>query len=223
MIAVLQMGSVYCNNGVDVRPLKVGSTVVSIMKESLYSNRLRPKGNDCKEGSLNYHIAPGQVWYLVHSKPNGERMALRNLKNQNFLAFLPLQKLTYRKDTAFQTQVRPLFPDYMFVAQEPAAGQWHKINNTRGVARLVSIAAYPKPVPSSIFNQLFEQCDTTGIFQQSVNLVTGDKVKDTLGPFSGSMGKIIEIEPSQGVHLLFDFMGQKSSLTVDSRRIIPTA
>jgi transcriptional antiterminator RfaH len=191
------------------------------MKENLYSSRLPRKGNDFKELSLNHNLSAGQVWYLVQCKPNGEQMALRNLKNQDFPVFLPLQELTYRKGNAFQTQVRPLFPGYMFVGQDPAAGQWRKINNTRGVARLVSITSSPTPVPSAIMKQLFEQCDTTDIFQQGVKLVTGDNVKITQGPFIGAMGKIMEIEPSQRVHLLLDIMGQKSRLTIDGDGLTP--
>jgi len=209
------MGSAYCDSVGGVWLTREDSKVVIIMKDSLYGFRLQPKGNDSSERPLKNNLAAGQLWYLVHCKPNGEQMALRNLRTQNFLAFLPLQKLTSRRGTAFQTQLRPLFPGYMFVAQDPAAGQWRKINNTRGVARLVSIAAYPTPVPTIIMNQLFERCDKTGIFQQSMNLVAGEKVKITQGPFSGAMGKITEIEPSRRVHLLLDFMGQKSSLTVD--------
>jgi transcriptional antiterminator RfaH len=191
------------------------------MKKSLYISQNQPKGNDFRERSLTYERDVGQAWYLVHCKPNCEQMALRNLENQNFPAFLPLQNLTNRKGICFQTRVRPLFPGYMFVAQDPDAGQWRKINSTRGVARLVCLAADPTPVPLIIMNQLFERCDVNGLFQQSVNIVTGDNVKISQGPFSGMIGKIIEIEPSQRIHLLLDFLGQKSKITIGSRDITP--
>ena len=201
----------------------MSAAIGRIMKKSLYSSQNQPKGNDCRERSLTYQRDDGQVWYLVHCKPNSEQIAFRNLKNQDFSAFLPLQKLTVRKDIGFQTRARPLFPGYMFVAQNPDAGQWRKINSTRGVARLVCLAADPTPVPRIIMNQLFEHCDMDGVFQQSVNLVTGDNVKISQGPFSGMIGKIIEIEPSQRVHLLLDVLGQKSKMTIDSGAITPIA
>ena len=170
-----------------------------------------------------HHLAPGQVWYLVHCKPNGEQMALRNLKNRDFPAFLPLQKLTRRKGASFQTQIRPLFPGYMFVAQDPAVGQWRKIKNTRGVAQLVRLAAEPTPVPPTIMDHLFARCDATSVFQQSATLVAGDDARITQGPFAGAIAKIIEIDPSQRVHLLLDFMGQTSTLTIDASRVLPTS
>ena len=191
------------------------------MKESLNSNLNQLKDNDCRARSLTYERDADQFWYVVHCKPNSEKLALRNLKNQNFSAFLPMEKVTSRKGVCFQTRVRPLFPGYMFVAQDPGAGQWRKINSTRGVARLVCLATDPTPVPLIIMNQLFEQCDANSLLQQSVNVVIGDNVKISQGPFSGMIGKIIEIEPSQRIHLLFDFLGQKSKITIDSRGITP--
>jgi transcriptional antiterminator RfaH len=194
------------------------------MSDPLPSSQTRPKeSGDMGGQSPAPHLAAPQVWYLVHCKPNGEQMALRNLENQDFSAFLPLQKLTRRKGTAFQTELRPLFPGYMFVAQDPTAGQWRKINNTRGVARLVRLAAEPTPVPPTIMDQLFARCDATGVFQQSATLVAGDGVKITQGPFAGAITKIIEIDPNQRVHLLLDFMGQTSTLTIDAAGVAPTS
>mgnify|MGYP001031712317 CR=1 FL=1 len=191
------------------------------MKKTLYSSQNQPTGNNCRERSQTYNRNAGQLWFLVHCKPNGEQMAVRNLENQDFSTFLPLQKLTNRKGLGFETQLRPLFPGYIFVAQDPDAVQWRKINSTRGVARLVCLATDPRPVPLIIMNQLFECCDPNGVFQQRVDFITGDKVKISQGPFSGMIGKIIEIEPSQRVHVLFDFLGQKSKVIVDSRGITP--
>ena len=192
------------------------------MNKPLSSSLNQPKAKDHSEGCLPVHyIKDGQAWYLVHCKSNSEKMALRNLDNQGFSSFMPLQEVTRRRGVTFQTKLKPLFPGYIFVAQNPFAGQWRKINNTRGVARLVSLGAGPTPVPPTIMNQLFERCDATGIFQQSVNLVTGDNVKISQGPFSGTIGKIIEIEPDQRVHLLFNFMGQTSKLELDITAVAP--
>ena len=143
---------------------KYSPRITSTMSNPLLSSTSQPKEGVYMGGQLPaHHLAGGQVWYLVHCKPNGEQLALRNLKNQDFPAFLPLQKLTRRKGTAFQTRLRPLFPGYMFVAQDPTAGQWRQINNTRGVARLVRLGAEATPVPQTIMHQLFARCDATGV------------------------------------------------------------
>ena len=194
------------------------------MRDSLPDSAQQPKKINYKgKQSAAHNIDAGQSWYLVHCKPNGENIALRNLENQGFYAFLPLQKLTSRKGAVFQTKLRPLFPGYMFVAQEPASGQWRKINSTRGVAKLVCLGTEPTPVPPTIIEQLFARCDETGVFQQSAELVAGTDAKITQGPFAGAVAKIAEIDAGLRVHLLLDFMGQKSKLELDGDSVVPTA
>lgn len=166
------------------------------------------------------YLDASQAWYVVHCKPNSEKTALLNLKNQGFFPFLPLQKVTFRKGAAFQTKLRPLFPGYMFVAQKPTSSNWHKINNTRGVVRLVTLTAEPTPVPPIIMNQIFARCDMNDVYQQNSDINSGDYVKITQGPLAGAIGEIIKIDPDKRVHLLFDFMGQKSSLTINSVNVI---
>ena len=115
-------------------------------------SQLTNSANNWEHSKVRY-LDASQAWYVVHCKPNSEKTALLNLKNQGFFPFLPLQKVTFRKGAAFQTKLRPLFPGYMFVAQKPTSSNWHKINNTRGVVRLVTLTAEPTPVPPIIMNQ----------------------------------------------------------------------
>ena len=56
-------------------------------------------------------------WYLVQCKPNAAKIAVRNLKNQCFGTFLPLQEITKRKGKTFQRQIRQLFPGYLFTGK----------------------------------------------------------------------------------------------------------
>ena len=58
------------------------------------------------------------------------------------------------------------------------------------------------------------------VYQQNSDINSGDYVKITQGPLAGAIGEIIKIDPDKRVHLLFDFMGQKSSLTINSVNVI---
>ena len=55
-------------------------------------------------------------WYLIQFKPNSHRLAERNLRQQGFETFLPMQKITHRKISRFVNDLKPLFPGYMFVS-----------------------------------------------------------------------------------------------------------
>ena len=92
-------------------------------------------------------------WYLVQLKPNGHRLAKANLERQGFKAFLPLQNVTKRSAHKFVESLVPLFPGYMFVELDTVQNAWRKVNSTLGVARIVSLAGAPTPVPSEIVNE----------------------------------------------------------------------
>lgn len=189
------------------------------------SNNLNQAENGAHKKKLmsTNHLDDSKTWYLVHCKPNAEQMALRNLENQGFSVFLPLQKMTNRQNLTFRTKTRPLFPGYIFVAQNHLSSQLHKVNNTRGVARIVRLSNEPTSVPTSIMRQLFACCDETSVFQQSALLNVGEDVKIIQGSLTGSIAKIIKIEPSQRVHLLFHFMGQESTLEIDVAGVVPVS
>ena len=79
-----------------------------------------------------------KLWHLIQFKPNAHRLAQRNLKRQDFEVFLPMQEITRRKASRFVSDLRPLFPGYMFVGVDSRAAPWRTINSTIGVSRLVS-------------------------------------------------------------------------------------
>ncbi len=166
-------------------------------------------------------VVPHLSWFLVHCKPNAAYLARQNLKNQDFGVFLPLQKITKRKAKQFQTRLHPLFPGYLFVQLDPLAGHWRKINNTRGVARLVQLGAEPRPVPDTVITALLERCDADHVLQDPGILEVGTEARISEGPLSGFVAKIIEIEPDSRVHLLLDIMGQITHITVAPSTIIP--
>ena len=103
-----------------------------------------------------------QDWFLIQFKPNAHRMAERNLNQQGFSTFLPLEEVTIRAYPKFINVLRPVFPGYMFVNVETNVYPWRKIKNTFGVSRIVSVEGIPKPVPSQLVSCLMSRCDKLG-------------------------------------------------------------
>ena len=69
-------------------------------------------------------------WFILEIKSNSYQKAIRNLSNQKFETFLPLQ--SFRGNKSFKPKIitRPLFPGYMFVAFDKSIAGWQKINST---------------------------------------------------------------------------------------------
>ena len=165
-------------------------------------------------------------WYLVQCKPNAAQIAVRNLENQSFGTFLPLQEITKRKGKIFQRQISPLFPGYLFVQIAPDQGPWRQINSTRGVNRLVRLGAEPSVVPNEIVEALVARCDQQSILRQTIEtqsgqLHTGNHAQVTQGPFSGFIATISNIEPNNRINILIDIMGQTTKVAINAGALQP--
>jgi len=165
-------------------------------------------------------------WYLVQCKPNAAQIVVRNLENQSFGTFLPLQEITKRKGRIFQRQIRPLFPGYLFVQIDPDQGPWRQVNSTRGVARLVRLGAEPSVVPNEIVEALMARCDKQSILRQtsetqSSHLHAGNQAQVTQGPFSGFIATISDIEPNNRINILIEIMGQTTKTTINADALQP--
>ena len=162
-----------------------------------------------------------KLWYLIQFKLNAHRLAQRNLKRQGFEVFLPMQEITRRKASRFVTQLRPLFPGYMFVGVDSRSAPWRTINSTIGVSRLVSFDGTPKPLPLPLISSLMLRCDTSGTLLPPKTLNVGDTVDVLSGPFANFVATVEKVDAKQRVWLLMEFMGQgaRVNVTVDQVQI----
>ena len=152
-------------------------------------------------------------WYLVQVKPNGYRLAERNLLRQGFACFQPLVRATERRGAHFKPVSRPLFPGYLFVAFDPARAPWRKINSTAGVSRLLSLGNVPQEVPKGLVAELRARLDAEGHVTLADNVEVGDRVEIQSGPFAGFLGEVARLAPEARAHLLVDLMGRQARVT----------
>lgn len=158
-------------------------------------------------------------WFVAQHKPNSHRIAERNLRRQGFRTFLPVQELTRRSPSGFVSQLRPLFPGYVFVALDPALGGWRAINSTFGVTRLVTRGNDPGEVPAEIVLGLMERCDETGKLRPPPELRPGDEVTVTRGPFADFVATIERIAPDRRIWVLLELMGQQTRVSVSEEAV----
>lgn len=173
------------------------------------------------EGQSSHHDLCTS-WFLAQFKPNCHVIAKRNLARQGFLTFLPLQEETRRARGKFVTRMRPLFPGYLFVALDMAAGNWRAVNSTYGIARLVCLGNEPTPVPAELVGQLMLRFDCEGRLMPPKRLKHGDKVMVTSGPFTDFVARIEGETPDRRVWVLMDILGAQTrvAVSVDHLRTI---
>ena len=154
-------------------------------------------------------------WHLIQLKPNAHRLAEKNLRRQGFETFLPMHQVTRRSGSKFVSELRPLFPGYMFVGAGQAAAPWRKINSTVGVSRLVSFGTSHRPLPSELIDALMARCDESGEVHPAPALEPGDSVEVLGGPFMDFVATVEAIDEGQRVWVLMDLMGQAARVQVD--------
>ena len=158
-------------------------------------------------------------WYLIQLKPNSHRLAERNLHRQEFETFLPMQQITRRKASRFVSDLKPLFPGYMFVSVNSDLAPWRAINSTIGVSKLVSFEGTPKPLSPQLISGLMLRCDASGTLLPPKSLNEGDSVEMLTGPFANFIATVDAIDPEQRIWVLMDFMGQKTRMQITADQL----
>lgn len=156
-----------------------------------------------------------KCWYLAQLRPQSHQVALRNLDRQGFETFLPRIELTRRHGTGFSTRAQPLFPGYIFIEFDVLRDDWHKINSTSGVSRIVSFGGRPALVPKEIITSLLARADQNGLISSASTTEVGSEVKLLTGPFADFVAKVDVIEPDRRVWMLIEILGRTTKVCVE--------
>jgi len=158
-------------------------------------------------------------WYLAQFKPNSHNIAARNLARQGFGVFLPQRLETRRARGAFSTQLRPVFPGYLFLEQTADAASLSAVNSTYGITRLVCRGSDPVPVPSSLIEDLRQRFDEDAAPEAPPLPNPGDKVTPCHGPFADFIATVETVLPDQRIWLLLDLLGAQTRVQMDARNL----
>jgi transcriptional antiterminator RfaH len=163
-----------------------------------------------------WYIVMSKEWFILQFKPNSHHQAAKNLNRQGFKTFIPLHKTISRKASRFINTTKPLFPGYMFIRFDRAESEWHKINNTYGVSRLVTFNSILKPMPTRFIDNLMKQYDTSGKLLPIKKFRKGDQVKVLEGPFTDFIAIVETYETDQRIWILMDLMGRETKIQTPS-------
>ena len=161
-------------------------------------------------------------WFILQFKSNSHFLAAKNLNQQGFETYLPLQNTTSRKASRFVSTTQPLFPGYMFIKFDRSESKWHRINNTHGVSRLITFNSSLKSIPTTFINNLMMRYDLSGKLPHIEIYKKGDQVKVTKGPFANFSANIEKYDSNQRIWILMDLMGRKTFIQTPSDTLQPS-
>jgi transcriptional antiterminator RfaH len=159
-------------------------------------------------------------WCVVHVRV-GRELAVADLLQRSLHLKVYLPEVTQR--WRGRTELGPLFPGYLFVADEARSGALAAIDLTPGCGRLVRMgsqqvrAAEPISVTGEIIHQIqaqVSQLNRTGGLPAH-NLHPGDSVHITGGPMRGLHAIFLgPLTPAERVQVLLRFLGREQEVSV---------
>lgn len=149
-------------------------------------------------------------WAVAMTKAASERIAQFNLVRQNFETYLP----RYITRIGKEIKVKILFPRYIFVRVDL---QWHSINGTRGVTRLIMNESKPAQVPERIITDLKSKEDQKGFVMLPAPLKfrKGETLRVVKGPLEGYIAIYDGMRPNERVRALVQMLGQSVPVELD--------
>ena len=161
------------------------------------------------------------AWYLIHTKPRQEALALTNLSRQGFECYMPmlrLQKIRQRK-TAMVAE--PMFPRYLFIRLDTSgSGQsWSPIRSTLGVNQLVRFGGQPAKVDGQLIDLIRSR--EQGTHAQPL-FSAGENVTVANGPFAGLEAIYQNTDAESRSMILLNILSKPVSMRIDSASLRKT-
>jgi transcriptional antiterminator RfaH len=125
-------------------------------------------------------------WYVVHTKPRQELIALENLERQGYSCYLPMFRAFKPRAGKLVDSKEPMFARYLFIAVDSSfeGKGMSPIRSTRGVHEFVRFGKEPAEIAVELLDAIRsreqeQQRNPERLFR------AGDRVKVVSGPFAG--------------------------------------
>lgn len=154
-------------------------------------------------------------WYLIYTKPRGERQAKENLERQGFFIYLPTTLRNRRRNSRSSSVEEPFFPRYLFIALDTETENWGPIRSTVGVSAMVRFGQSPARVPTELITFLVNREDREGHqVVPATEFKPGDRVRISEGPLTGYEGLFQSINGTERVTVLLSILEKERKITL---------
>jgi transcriptional antiterminator RfaH len=160
-----------------------------------------------------------ETWAVVNTHPHKEVYALENLKNQEFNAYCPMIQQRIKHARRIQEVLRPLFPSYLFVKNNPDWQRWRPILSTIGVRKLVCCGDQPSLLGNGFVSALKAREEGGIIVQPSAKYRVGQQVRLEEGAFDGVVATIIELNEKDRLVVLVNLLQRQVRMKVKVQEV----
>jgi len=161
------------------------------------------------------------VWFVLATHSHREAEAVQNLGRQNFHAYCPMIVRHIRHARRSYDAPRPLFPGYVFAAQEDLAQRWRPLLSTIGVRNVVMSGETPAKLPAGFVENLKSREVNGSICKPETPFQIGQQVTIRGGAFDGLIAQIEEMKENERILVLLDLLKRQTRVYVDAKCLVP--
>lgn len=160
-------------------------------------------------------MTSSKFWIVARAKPNQDKTAFINLKQQNFEFFHPKFNTISRGQNKFKEIIKPVFPGYIFIAINLEENNWQRINNTRGISSIIMFGNQIPLIRSELIEELKHRFSMNNTPKLADQFEVGTNAEIINGPFAQLIGKIDDINADQRIWILLDVLGTQTRVSVN--------
>lgn len=140
--------------------------------------------------------APGDYWFIIHTKPRQEWTAERSLRSLGIPVYLPLYYARIKRNKTKVPRLSPLFKGYLF-ARFPIDSMLHKVRYCRGVKAVLGGREGLWTIDNGLIQSIRErEADGVVVLQKRPQQFSpGDPIRIDEGDFDGWEGVFYEELP----------------------------
>lgn len=170
----------------------------------------------------------GRNWYAIHTYSGYEDAVARNLKqriesmamaDKIYNVLVPTEKKIRIKNGKRKVVEEKIYPGYVLVEMTVTDDSWYVVRNTPRVTGFVGSGTTPTPLSQEEIDILQKRM---GVDEPrfKIEVVAGDAVKITDGPFKDFDGKVAEVDEEKGkIKVLVSMFGRSTPVELDSLQI----
>jgi len=168
--------------------------------------------------TLTVITSPTTAWYLVHTKPRQEDVALANLERQGYECYLPKMRIERIRRRKAEVTTEPMFPRYLFIRLDSSdqGKSWSPIRSTVGVSQLVHFGARAAKVDDALVDLLRQREQA---LPAEALFTSGDSVVITDGPFAGIDAIYQTADAERRAFILLDILSKLVPMQIDAGRL----
>jgi transcription termination/antitermination protein NusG len=163
-------------------------------------------------------------WYAIHTYAGYENAVAKNLQqrieslgmeDRIFNVVVPTEKKIKIKGGKRVEIEEKIYPGYVMVDMMVTDDSWYVVRNTPRVTGFVGSGVYPVPLSKKEIDDLFSRMnsDTT---KHKIDLMVGDLVSVSEGPFKDLEGKVEEVDEGRGkIRVNVSMFGRETPVELD--------